>query len=155
MSTHTAIATTSKGAFDAIQVPTDTPGPGEILLKTEYSSMIAFDTYTTDLGYAVERYPLVLGFNASGVVKAVGPGVTGLVVNDRVGKSCLDDLQMLWFNVWHSVGYSLCISDKAMQQYLKPPAPRSAVTRAIALRANLISSYSSCRSQIVCLWMPL
>ena len=83
--THTAIATTSKGTFDVIQVPTEIPGPGEILLKTEYASMIAFDTYMADLGYAVHEYPVVLGFNASGIVKAIGPEVTGLAVDDRVG----------------------------------------------------------------------
>jgi len=83
--THTAIAITSKGTFDAIQVPTEIPGPGEILLKTEYASLIAFDTYMADLGFMVQKYPLVLGLNASGIVKAIGPEVTGLAVDDRVG----------------------------------------------------------------------
>lgn len=84
MSTHTAIATTSKGIIDAIQVPTTKPGPGEILLKNAFSSMIAFDTYMADLGYAVQEYPAILGFNASGTVAEVGPGVTDLAVGDRV-----------------------------------------------------------------------
>ncbi|KAF7977984.1 hypothetical protein HWV62_1819 [Athelia sp. TMB] len=84
MSTHTAIATTAKGVLEAIQVVTETPGPGEILLKTSYSSMIAFDTYVTDLGYYVQEYPVTLGFNAAGTVASVGEGVTDLVAGDRV-----------------------------------------------------------------------
>lgn len=84
MPTHTAIAATAKGEFDAIQVPTGTPGTGEVLLKAAYSAMIAFDTYTTDLGYYVENYPTVLGFSASGTVAKVGKGVEDLVVGDRV-----------------------------------------------------------------------
>lgn len=84
MSTHTAIATTSKGQFDAIQVPTETPGEGEVLVKVEYSSMVAFDTYMTDMGYGVTSYPVVLGFNVSGIVAKLGPGVDDLAEGDRV-----------------------------------------------------------------------
>jgi len=84
MSTHTAIAITTKGQFDAIQVSTEVPGQGEILLKVEYSSMVTFDTYMTDLGYAVDSYPMVLGFNASGTVAKLGPGVDDLIEGDRV-----------------------------------------------------------------------
>lgn len=84
MSTHTAIATTSLGVLGAIQVTTEKPGPGEILLKTSHSSMIAFDTYDTDHGFRVQEYPMTLGFNAAGIVAAVGDGVTDLAVGDRV-----------------------------------------------------------------------
>ncbi|KZP15654.1 GroES-like protein [Athelia psychrophila] len=84
MSTHTAIATTSLGVLGAIQVTTEKPGPGEILLKTSHSSMIAFDTYDTDHGFRVQEYPMTLGFNAAGIVAAVGDGVTDLAVGDRI-----------------------------------------------------------------------
>jgi NADPH:quinone reductase-like Zn-dependent oxidoreductase len=62
--------------------------------------MIAFDTYMTDLGYRVPKYPLVLGFNASGTVKTVGPDVTGLAVDDRVSQSKLEDLLTLYLSPW-------------------------------------------------------
>ncbi|EGO05367.1 hypothetical protein SERLA73DRAFT_174491 [Serpula lacrymans var. lacrymans S7.3] len=84
MATHTAIAATSKGVLEAIQVKTEKPGRGEVLVKVAYSSMIAFDTYITDLGYHVKEYPAVLGFNASGTVAEVGLGVDDLAVGDRV-----------------------------------------------------------------------
>jgi NADPH:quinone reductase-like Zn-dependent oxidoreductase len=87
--THTAIATTGIGAFDAIEVSTEKPGQGEILLKTEYASLIALDTYRTDLGFAVQEYPLVLGFNASGTVHEVGPEVDGLAPGDRASLFCM------------------------------------------------------------------
>lgn len=85
MPIHTTIAITELGKIDAIQVETGTPGNGEILLKTEYSSMVAFDTYMTDHG-RVNGYPSVLGLNASGTVAQVGPDVTDLAVGDRVRK---------------------------------------------------------------------
>ena len=84
MPTHKAIATTSKGVFEEILVPTGKPQAGEILLKVQYSAMIAFDTYQTDLGYFVNEYPVILGFNASGTVEEVGPGVVDLKVGDKV-----------------------------------------------------------------------
>lgn len=95
MTTHTAIATTSKGHFDAIQVPTETPGQGQVLLKVAYGSMIAFDTYVTDRGYAVQDYPLVLGFSAAGTIHKVGPGISDLKVGDRVRIYLFVEMQQL------------------------------------------------------------
>ncbi|KAJ6581935.1 GroES-like protein [Mycena capillaripes] len=84
MSTHTAIATLAKGQLDAILVETEKPGAGQILIKVEYASLIAFDTYITDVGYAVAEYPVTLGFNAAGTVAEIGAGVISFAVGDRV-----------------------------------------------------------------------
>ncbi|KAJ7066269.1 chaperonin 10-like protein [Mycena amicta] len=81
---HTAISVLAKGAFDAAEVDTPAPGPGEILLKVAYASMPTFDAYMTDLGFAVEEFPITLGLNASGRVADVGPGASLLRVGDRV-----------------------------------------------------------------------
>lgn len=83
-STHAAIATVSKGHFDAIQVSTESPGEGEVLIKVEYGSMIAFDTYVTDRGFYVQQYPVILGFSGAGTIAKLGPGVQSLKVGDRV-----------------------------------------------------------------------
>lgn len=87
MAMHKAIATTSKGVLEEISLPTPTPGPGEVLIQVHYAGMIPFDTYQLDRAYHVAEYPLVLGFSASGVVKAVGDGVDGLQVGDKVRPS--------------------------------------------------------------------
>ncbi len=84
MSTHVAIAAVAKGYFDEIHVPTEKPQHGEVLLKAEYASLIAFDTYVADLGYATDTFPMVLGFNAAGTVVELGPGVDDLKIGDRV-----------------------------------------------------------------------
>lgn len=82
--THKAIAATAKGQFDEIQVPTDAPGEGEVLLKVAYGAMIAFDTYVTDRGFYTQEYPVILGFSASGTIEKIGPGVDDLKPGDRV-----------------------------------------------------------------------
>ncbi|KAG6886576.1 hypothetical protein C0992_003297, partial [Termitomyces sp. T32_za158] len=83
MSTHTAVAITKPGIIDTIQVPTSAPGTGEVLIKVDYTSLIAFDTYMTDLGYFVQSYPVIPGFNVSGIVAKLGKDVTDLAVGDR------------------------------------------------------------------------
>ncbi|KAJ4464104.1 chaperonin 10-like protein [Lentinula edodes] len=80
---HTAIASLSVKHFDTIQVPTPAPGEGEVLIKVAYAAMVAFDTYINDLGYYA-TYPMVFGFNASGTIAEVGPGIDDLQVGDRV-----------------------------------------------------------------------
>ena len=84
MSTHTAIAMTAQGVLDAIQTETGSPGPGEVLFKVAYASIILFDVWATDLGYYVTEYPTGIGYGASGTVVEVGPGVESLSVGDRV-----------------------------------------------------------------------
>lgn len=84
MSTHTAIAATSKGVLGTIQLLTLDPGPGEVLLKVEYASMIPFDVYTTDNGLYVENWPVPLGFGASGIIVKTGSEVIDLDAGDRV-----------------------------------------------------------------------
>jgi 3-methylcrotonyl-CoA carboxylase alpha subunit len=93
MSTHTAIATTSLGVIDAVQVPTEKPGPGEVLLKVAYASLMAFDVYVMDAGFFVQEYPVTLGFNSSGTVVQVGAGVDDIKVGDRVSDRMLLDLR--------------------------------------------------------------
>ncbi|THV06444.1 GroES-like protein [Dendrothele bispora CBS 962.96] len=85
--THTAIASTSPGHFTTIQVPTPSSlEPDQVLVKVEYASMIAFDTYVNDLGYFVQPqdYPVIFGFNGAGTIVQVGEDVDDLKVGDRV-----------------------------------------------------------------------
>ncbi|KAF5345149.1 hypothetical protein D9758_009698 [Tetrapyrgos nigripes] len=82
--THTAIATTSIGNFDVIQVPTGKAGDGQVLLKHEYAAMIPFDTYVNDFGYITPKFHMIFGFSAAGTIVEVGSGVDDLKVGDRV-----------------------------------------------------------------------
>lgn len=68
------------------EVAPETPGPGEIRIKVE-----AFGLNRAELlfrqGLYLERprIPSRIGYEAAGVVDAVGPDVTGVQVGDRVG----------------------------------------------------------------------
>jgi 3-methylcrotonyl-CoA carboxylase alpha subunit len=84
---HTAIATTRLGKVEEIKVPTKDVEGDEVLIKVDSASVIAFDTYMSDIGYYVFEYPTVLGFNTAGTVVRLGKDIanTGdLAIGDRV-----------------------------------------------------------------------
>lgn len=63
------------------------PGPGEARVALERGGICGSDLHYFHRGYAgasILRSPMVLGHEASGRIEAVGPGVTGLAVGDRV-----------------------------------------------------------------------
>jgi NADPH:quinone reductase-like Zn-dependent oxidoreductase len=91
--THSAFATTAVGVTSVIHVPTSSPGLGEVMVKVAYSTIIPLDTYMVDYGRRSEgEYPVILGFNVSGVVESVGAGVGNLQTGDKVGYGCICEM---------------------------------------------------------------
>ena len=87
MSTHLAIAITGLGVIEEITLPTPSLGPTDVLVETSYSTLIAFDTYTTDFLFGLDKdkdLPVPLSISASGYVKAVGERVGTLKAGDAV-----------------------------------------------------------------------
>ncbi|KAJ7644971.1 chaperonin 10-like protein [Roridomyces roridus] len=60
------------------------PGPGEVLIKVKATALNPVDWKMQKDGYFIQEYPIVLGWDFSGDVEAVGEGVEGLVKGDRV-----------------------------------------------------------------------
>jgi NADPH2:quinone reductase len=71
-------------AYDDIAQPV--PGPGEALVKIEAIGINFIDIYRR-MGLYPAAMPFTLGEEAAGVVAALGSGVTGLQVGDRVAYS--------------------------------------------------------------------
>lgn len=66
-------------------VPKPTPGPGEVLVRVIASGTNPVDAKIREAGtWAAIPLPAVIGYDASGVVEAVGPGVTDLAPGDEV-----------------------------------------------------------------------
>jgi NADPH:quinone reductase len=59
------------------------PGAGEVLIKAEAIGVNFVDTYFRS-GLYPHELPFVLGAEVAGIVEAVGDGVTGFRVRDRV-----------------------------------------------------------------------
>ena len=66
-------------------MPDPVPGPGEVLLDVAYAGCNWADTQVRIGIYPHPMtYPMILGFEVSGTVAALGPGVGGVTVGDRV-----------------------------------------------------------------------
>lgn len=64
--------------------PVPTPGTGEVIVKVQVSGVNFVDTYYRAGLYKPPAMPCTLGTEASGIVSAVGDGVEGVSVGDRV-----------------------------------------------------------------------
>jgi L-iditol 2-dehydrogenase len=86
MADRRALVIASPGSIGLEDVPELVPGPGEVVARPVYAGICGTDlellTGVVDPAYV--RYPLVLGHEWSGVIEAVGPGVTGLEPGQRV-----------------------------------------------------------------------
>jgi NADPH:quinone reductase-like Zn-dependent oxidoreductase len=70
--------------LESVRVPVPTPGPGEILIHVVCSSLNPLEYKLAELNFLGRAPPVVLGFDLSGIVAAVGPGVSRFAVGDAV-----------------------------------------------------------------------
>lgn len=69
------------------EVPTPTPQPGEVLLRLEAAGVNFIDVYQRSGAYKMAT-PFTPGQEAAGTVAALGAGVSGVAVGDRVASYC-------------------------------------------------------------------
>jgi len=63
------------------EMPVPDIGPGEVLLRVEASGICGSDVMEW---YRIHKVPLVLGHEVAGTIQAIGDGVEGYAVGDRV-----------------------------------------------------------------------
>lgn len=92
MDSMRAARVTGRAQLDIVDLPIPRPRPGEVLVR-----VVAYAPYGTDVGVYLNRggryvseYPVGIGADFSGVVHAVGTGVTNVAVGDRVCALALD-----------------------------------------------------------------
>jgi threonine dehydrogenase-like Zn-dependent dehydrogenase len=69
--------------FGIEEVPVPTPGPGEALIRVTLTTICGTDVHIVKGEYPV-RSGLIIGHEPVGVIEALGAGVTGYEVGDRV-----------------------------------------------------------------------
>ncbi len=73
--------------FKLETVPDPVPGAGEVLIRVAGSGFNPVELYLRQ-GYLTQMFPTplpaILGVDVSGTIKAIGPGVSGFAVGDRV-----------------------------------------------------------------------
>jgi NADPH:quinone reductase len=75
--------------LEVADVPVPAPGAGQVRIRVEAAGVNLVDVATrggalTEVGLMTGGLPVGLGWDAAGVVDAVGPGVDGFAVGDRV-----------------------------------------------------------------------
>ena len=76
-----AVRVSADGSVAAVEVPEPSIGPGEALMETRVSGVCGSDLLDW---YVRRKAGSILGHEVSGVLRAVGPGVTEFRVGDRV-----------------------------------------------------------------------
>jgi propanol-preferring alcohol dehydrogenase len=125
------------------EVPTPSPGPGQVLIRVEACGVCHSDVHLAegdwDLLRPVTKTPLILGHEIAGTVAELGAGVTELRVGDRVGvpwihwtcgecEYCLEGRETLCLKQ----KVTGCMVDGGFAEYLLAPA-----THAMPLPASL------------------
>jgi NADPH2:quinone reductase len=104
--THAIVARQAGGpeVLEYADVDRPVPGPGQLLVKVSATGVNFIDTYKRSGTYKVP-YPFTPGSEAAGTVEAVGDGVSGFAIGDRIataeGVNCYAD-------------YALVDADKAL-----------------------------------------
>ena len=75
----------AKGAVEAMDAPTPTPGSGQLLVRVRACGVCRTDLHVVDGDLKEPKLPIVPGHEIVGVVDAVGEGVGGFAVGERVG----------------------------------------------------------------------
>ena len=75
----------AKGPFEIVERDIPQPGPGEVRMKVQACGVCHSDSLTKDGLFPNITYPRVPGHEVAGVVDALGAGVKGWKLGDRVG----------------------------------------------------------------------
>jgi NADPH:quinone reductase-like Zn-dependent oxidoreductase len=88
MTTYRAVMLTRKGGPEVLQVvelPLEPPGAGELRIRVTAAGVGATDVSMLNGNYPfAPKIPFVPGYEAAGVVDAIGAGVTGFALGQRV-----------------------------------------------------------------------
>ncbi|HEX5100255.1 MAG TPA: alcohol dehydrogenase catalytic domain-containing protein [Polyangiaceae bacterium] len=83
MSTMQAAVFLEKGKIQLREVPKPVPGPGQALMKVTLTTICGTDVHILKGEYPVKA-GLIVGHEPVGRIEALGPGLTGFEVGDRV-----------------------------------------------------------------------
>src|ERR1019366_3272353 len=73
------------GAFELVEREVPEPGSGQALVRVQACGVCHSDSYAKEGGFPGVSYPLVPGHEIAGAIEALGEGVRGWEVGQRVG----------------------------------------------------------------------
>ncbi|MAM11998.1 MAG: zinc-binding dehydrogenase [Rhizobiaceae bacterium] len=79
-----AIVFPSRDTVTLVDLPDPEAGPGQVVIEVRASGLCHTDFEVLHANYGPGAFPVVPGHEYAGVIAAIGPGVTGLSIGDRV-----------------------------------------------------------------------
>jgi len=79
-----ALQLTAPSRLELVELPRPEPAAGEVRLRVAACGICGSDLHGMDGSSGRRQTPLVMGHEASGTIDALGPGVEGFAVGDRV-----------------------------------------------------------------------
>ena len=128
---HRRVVVARRGGPEVLEVVTETvpePGPGEIQVKTVAAGVSSYDVMLRGHWFPGQKLPYTPGEDVVGLVDALGPGVSGFEVGQRVA---------LW-TFGDAGGYSEYVCQPA-ERAVPVPADLDAVD-AVALVVNYLTA---------------
>ena len=103
---------TAPGVIEFREIPTPEAGPGQVLVKIQKIGICGSDIHVYHGEHPFTKYPITQGHEVSGEIAALGPGVTGFVLGQKV----TIQPQVVCGNCWpcRHGKYNLCEELKVM-----------------------------------------
>lgn len=103
---------TAPGVIEFREIPTPEAGPGQVLVKIQKIGICGSDIHVYHGKHPFTKYPITQGHEVSGEIAALGPGVTGFVLGQKV----TIQPQVVCGNCWpcRHGKYNLCEELKVM-----------------------------------------
>ncbi|HEY3254563.1 MAG TPA: alcohol dehydrogenase catalytic domain-containing protein, partial [Polyangiaceae bacterium] len=83
--TYRAVQAVGAGKLQLVELPVVPPGPGQVRIAVEACGICHTDSITIEAGFPGVVYPRVPGHEVVGRIHALGAGVTGWALGQRVG----------------------------------------------------------------------
>ncbi|MEC7305694.1 MAG: alcohol dehydrogenase catalytic domain-containing protein, partial [Pseudomonadota bacterium] len=84
MKTRAAVAVAAGQPLEIMEVDLDGPRQGEVLVEIMATGICHTDAFTLSGADPEGMFPAILGHEGAGIVREVGPGVTGVAPGDHV-----------------------------------------------------------------------
>src|SRR5258708_32579991 len=94
-STYRAVHAVSRGRLELTEKTMQAPGPGKVRIRVEACGVCHSDSGTVEALFPIQ-WPRVPGHEVVGRIDALGSGVQGWVVGQRVGVGFLGGGGRLW-----------------------------------------------------------
>lgn len=82
---YTAVEVSAPGTLRVVERPVPNPGPGQVRIRVEACGICHTDSHTVNASLPGVILPRVPGHEVVGRIDAIGPGVSGWKIDQRVG----------------------------------------------------------------------